>query len=916
MCIDYRALNKVTIKNRYPLPRIDDLFDCLKGAKYFTCLDLASGYHQVRISEEDIPKTAFRTPLGHFQYKVLSFGLTNAPATFQNAMNDMLQPYLRKSALVYLDDILVYSKTWTEHLTHLREVLQKLRESKYYCRVWKCHFGKKEIEYLGHIISDGKISVDKAKAIAIETWPIPANVSEVRSLLGFAQFFKKFIQGYSSLVKPLTDLTRKSIPFEWTEECNEAFENLKWNLMNAPVLILPDPEKEYVVISDASQRGTGAVLLQDDHPVAFESRKLLPSEENYSTGDLECLAVYKALKKWRCYLEGVNFTVVTDHCPLTFIRSQVNLSRRQARWSEFFERFSFKWEYKPGRSNMADPLSRIPTRVASLVDDQRMSSMEVDAYTSHVNKNAISEPGRVGVSHNHLETDGMSDDVPASSQSVSRNKTVFCQSLLVRASNLQVELVNLDKEIRVGYLSDPWFQGDREAMLTAKGGLWFLKSNPKILVVPNVGGVRERILRESHDALYSGHLGMDRTLQLIQRNFWWPGMRKDVQEYVRTCLSCQRNKSLNKLPLGELQPIPKPDQPWKEIGTDLIVGLPMTSKGHDAIIVFVDTFTKMVHFVPTTETCSSREYAEHFVAHVYKDHGMPLKIFSDRDPRFLSKFWVEVVRLLGAELAMSTAYHPQTDGQSERMNRVLEDMLRHYISPTQKNWEELLPVAEFAINNAVQGSTGKTPFELNQGWHPITPLTYGLVKSNVPVAQHFVQELNIRSKEAVQRMNEAQERQKRYADKRMQMHSFSVGDEVLLSTKNISLKGPGVRKLLPRWVGPFKVSKQVGKVAYELDLPSNMKIHNVFHVSLLKPYHPSGRTQPPPPAVWVDDEPEYEVEHILSHRVVKRGRSRKHEYLIKWTGYGPEHNSWEQEVNLRGAQKTLEEYWGAVGQNA
>ena len=255
MCIDYRALNKVTIKNRYPLPRIDDLFDCLKGAKYFTCLDLASGYHQVRISEEDIPKTAFRTPLGHFQYKVLNFGLTNAPATFQNAMNDMLQPYLRKSALVYLDDILVYSKTWTEHPTHLREVLQKLRESKYYCRVWKCHFGKKEIESLGHIISDGKISVDKAKAIAIETWPIPANVSEVRSLLGFAQFFKKFIQGYSSLVKPLTDLTRKSISFEWTQECNEAFENLKWNLMNAPVLILPDPEKEYVVISDASQRG-------------------------------------------------------------------------------------------------------------------------------------------------------------------------------------------------------------------------------------------------------------------------------------------------------------------------------------------------------------------------------------------------------------------------------------------------------------------------------------------------------------------------------------------------------------------------------------------------------------------------------------------------------------------------------------
>lgn len=908
MCIDYRALNKVTIKNRYPLPRIDDLFDCLQGAKYFTSLDLASGYHQIRIHEEDRPKTAFRTPFGHYQYRVLSFGLANAPATFQSAMNDMLQPYLRRSVLVYLDDILVYSRTWKEHLIHLKEVLEQLRKNQYYCRVWKCHFGEETVEYLGHIISNGQIQVDKSKASAIETWPIPTNVSDVRSLLGFAGFFRKFIQGYSSLVRPLTDLTKKG-PWSWTQQCMDAFENLKFSLMNAPVLMLPDETKPYEVICDASGVGLGAVLLQEQHPVAFESRKLLPAEVNYTTTELECLAVYHALKKWRCYLEGVKFLVITDHCPLTFLKSQPSLSRRQARWSEFFERFSFEWDYRPGRSNVADPLSRIPARLALLADIQRMSIEALNACNDF--KRAISEPGK-------SERNVLSECFPAMFQSMQEQRDYSQQSLYMKAGIVQVELSEIEKKVRSGYVSDPWFQGDKGAerqrdMLIPRNGLWFLKSNPSALVVPNVPELKAEILREAHDSRYSGHLGMARTRKALERFFWWPSMRVDVIDWVKTCASCQRSKSLNKSPAGLLQPIQKPELPWREIGTDLITGLPKTNKGNDAIIVFVDTFTKMVHFVPTIEKCTSVMYAGHFVNHVFRLHGCPTKIFSDRDPRFLSKFWIEVCNLIGATQAMSTAFHPQTDGQSERMNRVLEDMLRHFVSPTQENWEELLPVAEFAINNAYVSSIGMTPFELNQGWQPLTPLTHGLMQSKVPVAQAFVKDLQSRLKDAKQKLVDAQQRQKAYADQNRRELTFEIGDEVLLSTKNIKLKGPGARKLWPKWIGPFKVNKVVGAVAYQLELPESMgKIHPVFHVALIKPYYPSGRVQPPPPPLaWEDDEEIFEVEAILAHRDRKKGRIVKKEYLVKWAGYGPEHNTWEPEENLEGSQELLEDYWGA-----
>jgi hypothetical protein len=329
LCVDYRALNAITIKNRCTIPRIDALLDAVSGSKYFTSLDLTSGYHQILISEEDRPKTAFHTPFGHFQFKVLIEGLTNAPATFQTATNSIFHPYLRKFIVVYLDDILIYSRTDEKHKAHVRLVLDVLKREKFYVCKAKSTFAAEEIKFLGHIVNSEGIRPDPKKVEVVQNWLVPKNVHEVRSFLGLANYFWKFISHYSEVAAPLTNLTKKSYELAWTGKCQDAFEKLKRLLTEAPLLRTPDESKTYRVVTDASDIGLGGVLLQESYPIAYESRKLNSAEQNYTTTEREILAVVHALRVWRCYLEGVYFEVETDHKCNTFFQSQPNLSRRQ-----------------------------------------------------------------------------------------------------------------------------------------------------------------------------------------------------------------------------------------------------------------------------------------------------------------------------------------------------------------------------------------------------------------------------------------------------------------------------------------------------------------------------------------------------------------------------------------------------------
>ena len=906
MCVDYRALNQQTVKNRYALPRIDDLIDQLSGAKYFTSLDLAQGYHQIRVTKEDVPKTAFRTPLGHFQYLVLPFGLTNAPATFQSTMNELFRAYVGKFVLVYLDDILIYSRNPKEHVEHVRTVLEILRKHRFYAKLQKCQFMTNQLLYLGHIISTEGLKPDPAKLSALQNWKTPMNVHDVRSFLGFGNYFRKFVQAYSTLVLPLTELTKKDVPFEWTPKCENAFRELIWNLTNAPVLAIADPQKPYEVVCDASGWALGAVLLQDGRPIAFESRKMAPAELNYTVSEQELLAVVYALRMWRCYLEGCKgLVIVTDHKPNSYLNSQDMLSRRQSRWSEFLSRFDYELVYRPGRTNVADPLSRL----------------RVGAITRSLARD------------NEESRSTGAKDLQTLVTTVSPNEGASGEYIATEPPRVSEMLHDTPRDIwqwiRSEYSYDPLFQGDQAGQqeqvpstLTSDShsGLFYL--NGKIYV-PNCNDLKLRIISEYHDTPYSGHFGIAKTHANVTRDFTWPGLKSTVKNYVLTCGTCQRSKTSHLRPAGKLMPLPIPATRWASVGMDFIMELPTTRHSHSAILVFIDRLTKMVHLVHTHTEVSAAETTQLYVANVVKHHGFQTDIVSDRDPRFTGKFWRQVCELVGTRQNLSTAFHPETDGQTERVNRVIGEYLRSFVNEKQDNWDMLLPMAEFAINNSVHTSSGFTPFFLNSGQHPLNPLTISSQRGHrnlprtggdnrlLPAVDDFVRNISEVVHQAKLNLRAAQDRQKSYADKGRRELTFNIGDLVLLKTKNLKLKTTGKRKLLPRWIGPFPVVKVIGSVAYKLELPIGMKCHPVFHVSNLHPYRSDGRVQPPPIPLEVAGDVEFEVEQVLLHRDVKSGRRTRREFLIKWLGYGPEHNSWEPITSMN-CDELVAEYWEAT----
>lgn len=359
LCIDYRELNKMTIKNKYHLPRIDDLFDQLKGAAYFSKIDLRSGYHQLKIKPEDVSKTAFRTRYGHYEFLVMPFGLTNAPAAFMDLMNRVFKKYLDKFVIVFIDDILIYSKSQEEHAEHLRLVLETLRKERLYAKFSKCEFWLSKVQFLGHIVSSEGIFVDPAKVEAVANWERPKTPTEVISFLGLAGYYRRFVKDFSKIATPLTKLTRKNEKFEWTPKCEESFQELKRLLTSAPVLTLPDDTGNFVIYSDASHKGLGCVLMRHGKVIAYASRQLKDYEVRYPTHDLELAAIVFALKIWRHYLYGKKCEIYTDHKSLKYIFTQKELNMRQRRWVELIKDYDCSINYHPGKANVvADALSR------------------------------------------------------------------------------------------------------------------------------------------------------------------------------------------------------------------------------------------------------------------------------------------------------------------------------------------------------------------------------------------------------------------------------------------------------------------------------------------------------------------------------------------------------------------------------
>ncbi|KAH9724161.1 hypothetical protein KPL70_007389 [Citrus sinensis] len=775
-CTDYRALNAATIKNRFPIPTVDDMLDELYGATYFPKLDLRAGYHQVRVHAPDIPKTAFRTHNGHFEYLVMPFGLCNAPSTFQAIMNSIFCPYLRQFILVFFDDILVYSPTWELHLTHVRKTLEILKKHSFFVKANKCDFGKHELEYLGHIVTNQGVKVDGKKIEAMVAWPQPTNTTELRGFLGLTGYYRKFVRNYGVLARPLTNLLKKG-NFKWDEDAISAFTMLKQAMTTTPTLAMPNFNEPFTIETDASGDGIGAVLTQQGRPIAYMSRAL---------------------------------GIAKRTCLKYFLEQRVGTPEQQ-KWVAKLLGYDYEITYRPGKENLAaDALSRRPN-----------SPLLNQIFISQVS---------------------LWDDIRQATETDLHMKRIFQQAA-----------------------NDPM------GNYVVKNGLCFYK---QMVVVPPA--LRDQLLHEFHDSKVAGHSGVLRTFKRLAQQFYWPSMYKSVQEYIQ--------------------------QFWDDISLDFIEGLP-SSHGKDSIMVIVDRFSKSAHFIALSHPFSAKIVAEKFVEHVIKLHGMPKSIISDRDPIFVSKFWQEFFTMSGTKLKLSSAYHPQTDGQTEVVNCCLEQYLRCFVHQWPRKWYSYLPWAEYWYNTTYHCSTEMTPFEALYGRLPpsIPHYTEGLsrvneVDQNLQTRDEVLQQLKTNLELAAARM-------KHVADQKRREVEFQVGDLVLLKLhpyRQQSVFKRAHHKLASRFYGPFPVEQKLGKVAYRLSLPPAAQIHPVFHVSLLKKY--VGTSLPAvvdlPP---LSDKGQIQVvpEKVIDTRWVRHGTKFIEESLVQWKTLPVEDATWEETQMLK-----------------
>ena len=587
-------------------------------------IDLRSGYHQLKIWSEDVPKTAFRTRYGHYEFLVTPFGLTNAPVVFMDLMNSIFQPYLDQFVIVFIDDILIYSGSKEDHEEHLRVVLQILRENQLYAKFSKCQFWLDSVAFLGHVISVEGVYVDPQKIEAIVNWQPPTNVTEIRSFLGLAGYYRKFVEGFSKLAAPLTKLTRKEEKFVWSEACQQSFDELKRKLTSAPVLTLPSGRDGYTVYCDASRQGLGCVLMQHENVIAYASRQLKKHEQNYPTHDLELAAVVFALRIWRHYLYGVPCRIFTDHKSLQYLFTQKVLNMRQRRWVELIKDYECTIEYHPGKANVvADALSRKSTSSISHLKDVYLPRLV--------------ELRSLGVRLVLTDTGALL-------------ATFHIRPVLIdRIRELQTQdptMIKLKREAESGQLKGFSVRADGTVMTGHR------------LCVPDVGELKKEIMEEAHYSAYAMHPGSTKMYHTLREHYWWRGMKKDVAEFVYRCLICQQVKAEHQRPAGLLQSLPIPQWKWEKIMMDFVVGLPCCQNGYDAIWVIVDRLTKSAHFLPMKNSDSIEKLAELYVKEIVRLHGTPVSIVSDRDPRFTSRFWPSLQRALGTRLHFSTAFHP------------------------------------------------------------------------------------------------------------------------------------------------------------------------------------------------------------------------------------------------------------------
>lgn len=937
--VDCRKRNDNTVKDVTPFPDQEQIRQDVARAPIRSKIDLSDAYEQIRVEPDDVWKTAFATVYGTMLSNVMQQGDCNAPATFQRLMTHVFRKHIGIFVHVYLDDIFVYSSSVEEHERHLGIVFGLLREAELYLKAEKCDLYSAKMDCLGHVIDNRGLHADTDKMARVREWRTPRDYGDIQRFLGLVQYLAHFMPDVSAFTSPLSAITRNGHSFEWRPIHQRCFESIKQLACRAPILRPIDPSinEPIWVICDASTSGVGAVLGQGPdwltcRPAGFMSRKFTDAQQSYRVFELETIAILEALTKWEDKLLGRPITIVTDHKALEFFKTQPRLSNRQTRWMEFMSRFNYSIQYVKGVSNkVADCLSRYYA-----TDNEG----ELHPYDEYVSVDHGLDPEGEDLPQNRLaevrsiRVGPATSPLPASSRRlISREELeerrreaadLSAHAQPARASPVDHEdphaiipdeavtplLAGVEHDedfimrIRDGYKSDVLFSKIIQAITHHRGFklrdglLWSRnRAGAEVLCVPRVKHEKKTLVATVIDHAHTtlGHFGHRKTADYIRRWYWWPSLGRDVLKWCDACGICQTTKTSNLPPAGLLHSLPIPSRPWGSIAMDFVGPFPR-SGGCDYLWVVICRLTSQVHLIPVETTIKASELAWLYVKEIVRLHGVADSIVSDRDAKFTSKFWREVHRLLGTRLLMSTAFHPQTDGVTERANRSINQILRGCVSPDQSDWVERLPMVEFAINSAISSSTGFAPFELNYGFMPTITRSLPMGDSMPGVrqfAQRAIDNLTIAHDAIIEsRVIQTYQANKRRRDEHIANGletPLKKGDLVYLSTQNLSVPKGRARKLVPKFLGPFPIVECTPeKSSYTLQLPEDLAargIHPTFHASVLRRHiasddalfpHRETRTYYD---MGVPDDAEWLVEEIIDHRWA----SGKLELRVRWS---------------------------------
>jgi transposase InsO family protein len=846
-CVDYRRLNAATCFDAYPLPRIDETLEALGGTRYFSTLDLISGYWQVGLTEEARKKSAFITRNGLFLWNVMPFGLCNAPATFERLMETVLRGLQWRQCLVYLDDVIVFAKTEDEMMERLDTVFGRLLATGLKLKPRKCALFARQTEYLGHVVSEKGIHVNPEKIGAVSDWPVPQNKKEVRSFLGTASYYRRFVDRFATIASPLHQVASPKSEWEWTAEHQRAFEELMVALSTAPVLAFPVPDAPYILDTDASLTGVGAVLSQEvdgkEMVLGYYSESLSMEERNYCVTRRELLAVIKALRHFHCYVFRRRFTIRTDHSSLKWLLNFKEPRDQMARWLEELSTYANQYtiEHRPGvKHGNADGLSRIPCRQCKREDCD--SAVEAPRAGSE----RLQEADRVRA----IQLQSMwTCDYMAREQEADKDIGPVREALLANKKPTKNEAATWSRasrrylqdwdrlELRDGVVWRKWF--DEKGNVT---GHQFL--TPRTL--------RGEVLNYAHDHRLAGHFGVRRTTDRVRPLFYWKGISDDVDYWLRSCETCNSRRAPPKRPHHALerQVVGAPNQ---RVAMDILGPFePVADSGNKHLLVITDYLTKWVEAVPMPDKTAAR-CADIFVREWVLRYGAPEEIMTDQGAQFESEIFQETCRLLAMEKLRTTAFHPQGDGQTERANRSLLALLNKLPIDTPRNWDVRLPFALAAYRSSVHSTTRMTPNRLMLGYEVNTPLTLLVPRPpDAPNLPPYCQELHERFQDAyrvaVEKTRAQHRRAQPYYDSKSKMYRFKVGDRVWLYTPK-STKGASRKMTKDCWTGWWTVTVVVTACVYVVKYRDTRTTRTV-PIDRLMPYVTRNFDRFPP-LIWI-----------------------------------------------------------------